>query len=438
MQNTAYLGGCSRFFSPSAYRTPRTASRSSLSLPNPHQPPDLLPPLTVLVVHPLAELPNEGEKNGEEADGKGGHEDDEGAFGLAFAVGDGGLVEDLEGGGVLGFADLGDLVLLCQQLVEGFLHLVVPQQPGVLKADAGDVGDGDDAVVGDGFSGGRFFETAKLGLKLPDGFASGPDLGILFGLGGEKNAEFDFLAGDLPPQAGDRFDDRRGLGIDLDGLVRLLEFPKAVFGRGQVGLDDGEALFKENPLASGAVEVDLDVELLELFDIGVGQFGGELRVFVVDADGDEPGLLVGRSPDFCGQSLVSVRPFLPFVALHKAEALDDRVGDPAALQHPDVQFPGPAAGGNPGKSGQVSHSRQHRPQPPFFLLGRKEPGGGGIDIGHQKGRPAGQKKSGGHGADNHLPVAGQNEKKVEEVDFVVVDFVDRHRFASGGGFDRVF
>ena len=85
-------------------------------------------------------------------------------------------------------------------------------------------------------------------------------------------------------------------------------------------------------------------DVRQLLDVGVGQIGGELRVFVIDFQVDDAALLLGRDAHVVRQRPAQRLEGLHLVAGLQIETFIQRTPDAVGLQQRDVELVGRLGG----------------------------------------------------------------------------------------------
>ncbi len=311
----------------------------------------------------------EGVEDAEDGSGDDGDEAVLGSWGPGFALGDGGGVEDLDGGEVFGLLLLGGLVFAREHLEEGFVELDLALVADVGEDLAGDLGGGG----GDGGTAAAALHGAELSFESADLGAKADDVGVLWGFALEQGFELDLAGAELG--AGLVGGGEAGLLLHLGGddAGVFLGLAEGDLGVGELIFLLDHLLLVVAALERGRADGETLVEQFELGEVGVGYVGGEPGVAGLDGDGDETFALVF---DFGGapEGILGEIELFDFVELDEAELLDEVVGDGVALEHVDVDAGGSAAddigagGLEEGGCGGVGGGRQ----------GHEEGDGGGV------------------------------------------------------------
>jgi len=240
----------------------------------------------------------------------------------------------------------------------------------------------------------------------------------VFGGEGAHRAELHLFRRDLRAHTGDGFDDGPALVIELDQAGAFLRLPEGDLGGGEVVFGERELLFEEESALRGLGHRERLGELVEFLDVGVGDGGGALGVLVVEVDGDDA-VLARCDPGAGTKRTAGVEHRLRFVDLLQLEALDQAVGEGAALQHADVEVVRVLdAERATRRSGQATELGEHGRGAGLILLRRQDLGGAGVNVREQERIPCSEERGEEGQAEDELLVLRKDDEEIQKADLV--------------------
>jgi len=167
-------------------------------------------------------------------------------------------------------------------------------------------------------------------------------------------------------------DECLGLLVEHDHARFFLHRPQAEFGLDQVFLGVLELLLEEHAPQLRFRHRQSSQHLGDLAGMRVGQFGGELGLFVIDLDRDQAALLVRRDADVRRQHLAQGLVGLDSVARLQVESIDQRTLHAIALEQGDVELVGRLCAQTSGQAAQRPQRRQCGSRAALLLGARRQ------------------------------------------------------------------
>ena len=205
------------------------------------------------------------------------------------------------------------------------------------------------------------------------------------------------------------------------GLLRLLE---RLFGVCQVVLGLVQLPLEEEPALGSFGDGEMLRQVSKLIDVTVGDVSSPARIAILHRNTDHAILAAAVYRCVTLEALARIGEIPLAVLLHQAESLHHRILDCAAFQHGDKHVVGIfEAETTTGQRGHATHGAQLRGQRGTHrgvLLRRQQRHSGGVAYRQkQRDHDRQDREDRSDPEDEELPL-GENDKKIEQGDFVVL------------------